>query len=133
MSTATLFRVGNRAFHILERPSYPAHVYNAYGTMRSAHDNPTILFASIRLHVSSAYDVYDDAPCHRLLDRVVLIPQGGTDHDDWVEAAVMEEDGSIILAGYTRGDWYGTHLGNYDFAAVKLDTNGTLLWKWQVR
>lgn len=49
----------------------------------------------------------------------------------------MGTDGSVVMAGYTNGglanernfgeDGYGS-----DFAAVKLDANGTLLWTWQV-
>lgn len=44
-------------------------------------------------------------------------------------AAVMYLDGSSVLAGYTWGNWSWS----YDFAVVKLDANGSVLWEWQVR
>lgn len=45
----------------------------------------------------------------------------------------MADDGSVVLAGSTTGDWVGVNNGDHDLAALKLDANGTLLWKWQVR
>lgn len=45
----------------------------------------------------------------------------------------MLADGSVVLAGSTSGDWQGNNLGKSDFAAVKLDADGNLLWKWQAR
>lgn len=44
----------------------------------------------------------------------------------------MLEDGSTVLAGSTNGDWNAANAGDDDFAACKLDVDGTLLWKWQV-
>lgn len=44
----------------------------------------------------------------------------------------MGEDGSVVVAGLTHGNWGAANLGSGDFAAFKLDANGTLLWKWQV-
>lgn len=55
--------------------------------------------------------------------------------DDAVEAVMMDEDGSVVLVGYTNGDWIGdtsTLLDNADFAAAKLDPDGNELWRWQV-
>lgn len=40
----------------------------------------------------------------------------------------MAEDGSVIVAGTTNEEFSL----DSDFAAHKLDANGTLLWKWQV-
>lgn len=37
-----------------------------------------------------------------------------------------------MLAGSTLGDWSGTNAGNIDFAAVKLDSDGAEVWRWQV-
>ena len=37
-----------------------------------------------------------------------------------------------MLAGETYGNWSGTSTGSLDFAAVKLDANGTEVWRWQV-
>lgn len=48
-------------------------------------------------------------------------------------AAAVAQDGSIILAGSTAGDWNGSIVGTRDFAAVRLDVDGTELWRWQVR
>ena len=58
--------------------------------------------------------------------------QDGTTEIDDIHALAVADDGSIFLAGYTLGNWTGTNLGARDFAACKLDGNGTLLWKWQV-
>lgn len=40
--------------------------------------------------------------------------------------------GSVVLAGYSEGDWDGVSSGGQDFAAVELDSDGTVLWRWQV-
>lgn len=59
--------------------------------------------------------------------------QDGGDGFDRLNAVAMTEDGSCVLAGYTSGEWGGQHnLGGNDFAAVKLDANGIVLWRWQV-
>lgn len=44
----------------------------------------------------------------------------------------MVEGGSVVLAGSTLGDWSGATAGNIDFAAVKLDSEGAEVWRWQV-
>lgn len=44
----------------------------------------------------------------------------------------MDSDGSVYLAGYTRGDWSATNAGYMDFAAVKLHADGVEEWRWQV-
>ena len=45
----------------------------------------------------------------------------------------MGSDGSVFLAGDTSGDWDGVNEGGRDFAACKLDVNGTEIWRWQVK
>ena len=45
----------------------------------------------------------------------------------------MADDGSVIMAGYTYGDWDGVNAGSADFVAVKLDAAGEEVWVWQVR
>lgn len=40
---------------------------------------------------------------------------------------VLYSDGPSVLAEHT------TNVGGYDFVAAKLDVNGSILWKWQVR
>lgn len=47
-------------------------------------------------------------------------------------------DGSVLVAGQTSGTWGNENqtngvTGTHDFAAFKLDSEGLLLWKWQVR
>lgn len=41
-------------------------------------------------------------------------------------------DGSVVMAGSTEGSWNEDNEGGDDFAAVKLDSNGSVVWKWQV-
>lgn len=57
--------------------------------------------------------------------------QNGTSSADMFDAATMGLDGSVVLAGYTGGDWASPNAGGNDFAAVKLDADGMLLWQWQ--
>lgn len=49
----------------------------------------------------------------------------------------MDADGSIILGGVTEGNWAGTNPdfddSGDDFAAIKLDADGAVIWRWQVR
>lgn len=58
--------------------------------------------------------------------------QDGTAGVDNATGIALAEDGSAVLSGSTTGDWNATNLGQTDFAALKLDVDGTLLWKWQV-
>ncbi|CAM9807714.1 unnamed protein product, partial [Ascophyllum nodosum] len=58
--------------------------------------------------------------------------QNGTDEEDSWMAVAMGGDGSVVLAGYTCGNWITTQVGACDVAVAKLDLNGTLLWTWQV-
>ena len=44
----------------------------------------------------------------------------------------MNVDGSVVLAGKTGGSWNATSAGDSDWAAMKLDAEGTVVWKWQV-
>ena len=39
----------------------------------------------------------------------------------------------MVLAGQTDGSWNATSAGVSDWAAMKLDANGAVVWKWQVR
>lgn len=60
------------------------------------------------------------------------LPQGGSDGDDYVSDIVTGDDNAHILAGHTDGLWSDFKAGGEDFAALKLDENGTELWRWQV-
>lgn len=46
-------------------------------------------------------------------------------------------DGSVVLCGYTDGNWWQSAKApsdaHDDFAVVALASNGTELWRWQVR
>ena len=61
-----------------------------------------------------------------------FVLQNGTSTGDLIYAAVATENGSAVLTGYTSGLWNGTTNGSKDFTAVKLDSNGTVQWRWQV-
>ena len=59
--------------------------------------------------------------------------QEGAAGDDSFLGVVALEDGSVVAAGYVNGTWTGEpSIGETDFAAVKLDSDGTLLWRWRV-
>lgn len=66
-----------------------------------------------------------------------LYKQGGTpSHDRWAGAATTI-DGSIVLAGWTRGEWMETpderqNNAMQDFAAISMDDEGLPLWSYQV-
>ena len=61
-----------------------------------------------------------------------LFRQTGTAGEDSFNAAALTHNNSVVLAGYTYGNWNG-NVGGGDFAAVKLDSEGNELWRWQVR
>ena len=50
----------------------------------------------------------------------------------YASAGVLGPNDAVVLAGYVRGgdgrDWF-----DKDFAAIKLDRDGNLVWSWQVR
>lgn len=58
--------------------------------------------------------------------------QGGSKANDRVHTVAFTEDGSVILAGSTTGVWGEANRGLGDFAASKLDSEGNLIWTWQV-
>lgn len=47
-------------------------------------------------------------------------------------ACTAFDDGSVILAGTTEGDWGQESSGGADFAMVKLNALGFEEWRWQV-
>lgn len=66
--------------------------------------------------------------------RLIDLGQAGVSEGRGVYAAgaAARADGSIVLAGYTNGDWAGEMVGQTDFASVALDEDGAELWRWQV-
>lgn len=66
---------------------------------------------------------------------MVFSLQEGTLYPEYLTAATLGgDDGSVILAGNTFGTWTGTSVYSSGtmFAAVKLDSDGAVLWRWQV-
>ncbi|CAM9350312.1 unnamed protein product [Scytosiphon promiscuus] len=61
--------------------------------------------------------------------------QSGTTANDQLQAAAFGPDGTAVFAGFTSGDWNGAispdDEEDFDMAAFKLDSDGTLLWKFQ--
>lgn len=66
-----------------------------------------------------------------LLSRLVCQQNGSTGYDYCKGAVVDDSDGSVILSGWSNGDWSGQgHQGGYsDFIAVKLDADGKEVWR----
>ena len=59
--------------------------------------------------------------------------QGGPDEvDDVALGLSVAGDGSVVVVGYTGGEWNATLGGGEDFAAFRLDSTGEVLWKFQV-
>lgn len=54
------------------------------------------------------------------------------DSGSFIRGMTMAEDGSMVLVGYTYGAWDGVNAGETDLAALRLDTNGTEIWRYQV-
>lgn len=59
--------------------------------------------------------------------------QDGTEASDKIFAAAAVDDGSVIISGYTEGSYGAVNSGSTDFVAVEVDSDGSLVWKWQVR
>lgn len=51
---------------------------------------------------------------------------------DYLFAASMLGDGTVMLAGDTEGSWGAVNAGHKDFVAVILDSNGNETRRWQV-
>lgn len=51
-----------------------------------------------------------------------------------MNAAAVLSDGGVVFAGYTKGSWNDmASQGQEDFAAAKLNSGGTVIWRKQVR
>lgn len=64
----------------------------------------------------------------------ITATQEGSSGDDYMRAASALDDGGVIVAGYYNGTgWDGAISSRLsDFAAVKLDSDGEVVWRWQV-
>lgn len=60
------------------------------------------------------------------------VAQDGTRDTDNCNAVASDADGSIIVAGYTTGNWGTINEGGFDFFALALDADGEVLWTYQV-
>jgi len=58
--------------------------------------------------------------------------QGGTPLKDKLFASAHGGGGSVVLAGYSEGDWAEAGAGGSDLTAVKLSSEGVVEWRWQV-
>lgn len=46
--------------------------------------------------------------------------------------AFVEEDDSVVMAGSTEvDDGSGANAGNLEFSAVKINSDGQEIWRWQ--
>lgn len=63
---------------------------------------------------------------------LTVILKGGTEEDDYCNGVAMANDGSIIVAGESSGDWGDAMAGFDNFVAVKLDAAGEQIWVWLV-
>lgn len=63
---------------------------------------------------------------------LALSNQGGTSEEDRLLAVAAGEAGSYFLFGRTGGVFKDLSAGAIDLAVIKLDENGTELWRWQV-
>lgn len=46
-------------------------------------------------------------------------------------AAILADD-SVVVTGYTEGTLATTNAGGSDFYAARIDSDGALIWQWQV-
>ncbi|CAN0353237.1 unnamed protein product [Laminaria digitata] len=66
------------------------------------------------------------------MSRLYLSTQNGTTDTDEVLDVEDALNNTFVLVGRSSGDWDGANAGSADMAAMKLDIDGNLLWKWQV-
>lgn len=59
--------------------------------------------------------------------------QNGSNEHDEVRALAMSGNDSVVLVGHTGGIWSTTNAGGDDCVAIKLDTDRTMAWSWQVK
>ncbi|CAM9572083.1 unnamed protein product [Ascophyllum nodosum] len=62
--------------------------------------------------------------------KVLWTWQDGTNSSDGWDGLAIGVDGSVVLAGKTQGSWNATSAGDNDWAAMKLDAEGKVVWKW---
>lgn len=78
--------------------------------------------------LSRSVDCKSLSSCFRFLPSC----QAGSDRNDRFYAAAAADDGSVVMCGCTYGSYAGPNHGYSDAVAVKLDSDGSELWRWQV-
>lgn len=63
--------------------------------------------------------------------RLSWTRQFGTDANDHVQAMALDDDGSIIIAGFPWGAFTGSNLGMSDAFVRKYSPEGTIVWTEQ--
>lgn len=75
----------------------------------------------------------------------IYFPQDGTDQTEGVFDITLAENGSVVISASSGGDFMGagdtgSYSPSYDltepqvnFVAIKLDSEGDEVWRWQVR
>lgn len=62
----------------------------------------------------------------------IMRKKEGSEGYDKMHSAASVVDG-VVVSGHFSGTWNGAaSSGGYDFAVVKLFSNGTVAWRWQV-
>lgn len=105
-----------------------------------------ISFVRLRVHYSCQPEVFttwNPVVCYLSVYRYccicdrrywwILCIQAGTPEDEHLRGGAVGSDGSTVLVGHSKGDWNGTNAGDYDFVALKVDAQGEIIWKWQVK
>ena len=56
----------------------------------------------------------------------------GTDATDWGQGSALAPDGGLYMTGYTEGALVGSHAGDKDLFAVRINVDGSLAWATQL-
>jgi hypothetical protein len=56
----------------------------------------------------------------------------GTDATDWGQGSALAPDGGLYMTGYTEGALSGSHAGDKDLFAVRINVDGSLAWATQL-
>ena len=76
--------------------------------------------------------LYDVFVCKYDNDGQAWDRQFGTERGDFAMGVVADGMGSIFVTGYTKGDFEGTNLGDFDAFVMKINAaSGTVAWKRQ--
>ncbi len=54
--------------------------------------------------------------------------QLGSDVDDYASGVAVDNDGNVLVSGYTEGDWWRRNYGLTDYVLFKLSPTGEPLW-----